>query len=151
MGLILWRHCDAKDGVPDELRPLSKRGRAEAAQMAAWLGPRLPATTRILVSPAVRTQQTAAALGHPFETDAALAPGASVDDVLRAACWPDASRTTLIVGHEPTLGDVAAWLLDGQSGGRPLKKGAVVWLAHHPAGDASAVLEIAASPASVGR
>ena len=107
--------------------------------MAAWLGPRLPATTRILVSPAVRTQQTAAALGHPFETDAALAPGASVDDVLRAACWPDASRTTLIVGHEPTLGDVAAWLLDGQSGGRPLKKGAVVWLAQHRAGDAKAV------------
>jgi len=150
MELILWRHCDAKAGVPDELRPLSARGRAEAAQMAAWIAARLPATARILVSPAVRTQQTAAALARPFESDAALAPGASVEAVLRAAGWPDASRPTLIVGHEPTLGDVAAWLLDDDSGHRPLKKGAVVWLAQHRAGDAKAVLKVAASPASVG-
>jgi phosphohistidine phosphatase len=150
MELILWRHCDAKAGVPDELRPLSARGRAAAVQMAAWLAARLPATVRIIVSPAIRTQQTAAALARPFETDAGLAPGASVDAVLRAARWPDASQTTLIIGHEPTLGDVAAWLLGDESGHRPLRKGAVVWVAQHPAGEASAVLKFAASPESVG-
>ena len=120
--------------------------------MAAWLAPAASRNDcRILVSPAVRAQQTAAALGRPFETVPRSHRVPPSTTCCASPAGPTRSRTTLIVGHEPTLGEVAAWLLDGQSGGRPLKKGAVVWLAHHPAGDASAVLEIAASPASVGR
>jgi phosphohistidine phosphatase len=80
-----------------------------------------------------------------------LAPGATADDVLRVAGWPAAPATTLIIGHEPTLGEVAARLLYGEAIGRPLRKGAVVWLAHDVAGEASAVLEVAANPTSVGR
>ena len=100
--------------MPDELRALTPRGTADAARMARWLRERLPPECRIVVSPAVRARQTAEALGLPFETKSELAPGASVVDVLRASGWPDAIATTLVVGHEPTLGHVAAHLLDDQ-------------------------------------
>ena len=110
----------------------------------------MPADSRIVVSPAVRAQQTAAALGRAFETAAELAPGATVDDVLRIAGWPDAAVTTLVVGHEPTLGEVASLLLEGEATGRPLHKGGVVWLKQRD-GDATAVLEAAADPRSIAR
>jgi len=128
MDLILWRHCDAESGVPDELRRLTPAGRRQARRMAQWLGPRLPAQCRILVSPAVRAQQTVEALDRPYETVSALGPGAAASELLRVAGWPDAPTATLIVGHEPTLGNVAGQLLSGEDGERPLAKGAVVWL-----------------------
>ena len=152
MELILWRHCDAEAGVPDELRALTPRGRNEAARMAEWLRGRLPHACRIAVSPARRARQTADALALAFETEPELAPGASMFDVLRVAGWPDASATTLIVGHEPTLGRVAAYLLDG-SGERPLAKGGVVWIASRPlaAEGAEGTLVAEASPQSLAR
>jgi phosphohistidine phosphatase len=152
MELILWRHCDAEAGVPDELRVLTPRGRAEAARMAEWLRDRLPAACRIFVSPAVRARQTAEALGLPYETRPDVAPGASVGDVLRVAGWPDAAVTTLVVGHEPTLGRVAAHLLD-EAGERPLAKGGVVWLASRPldADGAESTIVAETSPQSLAR
>ena len=152
MELILWRHCDAEPGVPDELRALTPRGRAEAARMAEWLRDRLPAACRIFVSPAVRARQTAEALGLPYETRPDVAPGASVGDVLRVAGWPDAAVTTLVVGHEPTLGRVAAHLLH-EAGERPLAKGGVVWLASRPldADGAESTIVAETSPQSLAR
>ena len=150
MQLILWRHCDAEDGGPDALRRLSARGHDEASRMARWLAQRLPAESRIIVSPAVRAQQTAAALGRPFETIAELAPGASIDDVLSVARWPAGDVTTLVVGHEPTLGEVASRLLHGDDTGRPLRKGGIVWMTRHE-GDTAAVLQAAADPGSLAR
>jgi phosphohistidine phosphatase len=152
MELILWRHCDAEAGVPDELRALTPRGRAEAARMAQWLRGRLPPDCRIVASPAVRARQTADALGLRFETKSGLAPGASVVDVLRVAGWPDAAATALVVGHEPTLGHVAAHLLGG-TGERPLAKGGVVWIASRPSvdGDDAGVLVVEAAPDTLSR
>jgi len=89
------------------------------------------ARCRVVVSPAVRARQTAEALGLPFETLADVGAGASVGDVLRVAGWPDAAATTLVVAHEPTLGRVAAHLLD-EAVERPLAKGGVAWLASRP-------------------
>ena len=119
--------------------------------MARWLTPRLPGDCRILVSPAVRAQQTAQALGRPFETVADLASGTSVDAVLRVAGWPGAATMVLIVGHEPTLGRVAALLLTGKANEWPIAKGGVVWVASHmhAGGAAEGVLETAVSPASI--
>lgn len=148
MELILWRHCDAEAGVPDELRALTPRGLRDAQRMAGWLGPRLPAACRIVVSPAIRAQQTAQALGLRFETDAGLASGATVDDVLRVAGWPDAATAALIVGHEPTLGRVAAYLLTGGAGDRPIAKGGVVWIGQRDGG-VEGDIKAAASPDSV--
>ena len=46
----------------------------------------------------------------------------------REAGWPDAGRNVLVVGHQPTLGEVAARLL-GASGGLAVRKGAIWWFA----------------------
>jgi phosphohistidine phosphatase len=131
MDLILWRHAEAVESVDaagDLERPLTSRGERQAARMAAWLNQQLPATTRILVSPARRTQQTALALERKFRTVPALAPEASVTAVLEAARWPDAKEPVLVIGHQPTLGAVAAQLLAGAPQPWAVKKGAVWWL-----------------------
>lgn len=127
MELILWRHVEAEDTRPDLSRELTGRGREQAARMAEWLNPRLPPEIRILASPATRTRQTAQALGREYECARSLAPGASAADVLAAAGWPDAPRPVLIVGHQPTLGQVAMQLLAGQPGELTVKKGGVWW------------------------
>jgi phosphohistidine phosphatase len=142
--LILWRHCDAAAGIPDALRALTARGRDDAQRMARWLAPRLPDACRIVASPATRAQQTVQALKRPYATLPALAPGASVDDVLQAAHWPDAAATTLIVGHEPTLGAVVGRLLPAHH--RTLDKGAVVWLTSVSDGAGSVVVKAAIAP-----
>lgn len=131
MDLILWRHAEAALARADQddlARPLTPKGERQAARMAEWLNQRLAQSTRILVSPALRTQQTAEALGRPFRTVAALAPKADVESVLRAARWPDAAEPVLIVGHQPVLGQVAAQLLAGVEQSWSVKKGAVWWL-----------------------
>jgi phosphohistidine phosphatase SixA len=50
--------------------------------MAAWLEPRLPASTRILVSPALRCQETAQALGRTSTTVDAIGPARAREAVL---------------------------------------------------------------------
>jgi phosphohistidine phosphatase len=130
MDLILWRHAEALDvdDGEDLDRALTGRGERQAARMASWLNHHLPATTRILVSPARRAQQTAAALDRKFKTVAALAPGATVHALLAAARWPEAREPVLVVGHQPTLGLAAAYLMAGVVQPWSVKKGAVWWL-----------------------
>lgn len=129
MELILWRHAEAEDGMLDMKRKLTDKGRIQASRMGEWLKQRLPKDTRVLVSPSLRTQQTALALALDFETLEALAPGASVSNVLKAAGWPDGGGTVVIVGHQPTLGSVAAKLLANAEDCWSVKKGAVWWFA----------------------
>src|SRR5512140_2078021 len=104
--LLLWRHADAEDGVPDSGRALSKKGLKQARQVALWLKPRLPDGCLILASPAKRAQQTAAALELPYDTDQRIGVHASVADIMAAAGWPRRKGAVLIVGHQPTLGQV---------------------------------------------
>ena len=147
MDLILWRHAEAEPGEPDLGRRLTSKGLKQAERIAAWLEPRLPDTTRILVSPAARAQQTALALGRKFRTVDEIAPGASAASLLAAAGWPDAREPVLVVGHQPTLGEVAAMLLAGDAGSWSVKKGAVWWLSNRTRdGDAGVVLKLAIGP-----
>ena len=131
MDLILWRHAEAhviKEGQSDLDRTLTTKGERQAQRMAEWLNQRLAHSTRILVSPAVRTQQTAKALDRNFKTVPAIAPDASPVALLSAVRWPDASEPVLVIGHQPTLGQVAALLLGEVPQTWVLKKGAVWWL-----------------------
>jgi phosphohistidine phosphatase len=135
MNLILWRHAAAEDapavdGDDDLSRVLTKRGRKQAEIMAAWLNARLPADFELLVSPAVRTRQTAEALQSRFRIVPELAPGASAPDVLAAVNWPHSRGTVVVVGHQPTLGMVASLLLSGVPTSWAIKKGAVWWIAN---------------------
>ncbi|MEP7182361.1 MAG: phosphohistidine phosphatase SixA [Betaproteobacteria bacterium] len=147
MDLILWRHAEAEPGEPDAGRRLTAKGRKQAERIGAWLGRHLPDATRILVSPADRTQQTAQALGRKFRTVDELAPGASVAAVLAVAGWPDSRDAVLVVGHQPTLGAVASFLLSGDEDYWSVKKGAVWWLANRDgAGPSSVVLRVVIGP-----
>ncbi|WP_294639229.1 histidine phosphatase family protein [uncultured Aquabacterium sp.] len=140
MDLILWRHAQAVtlpepvEGEPphvhaaDLARPLTLKGERQAERMAAWLNQRLSAGAKVLVSPAVRTRQTAQALGREVRTVPSIDPQASVDDLLKAARWPRSREPVLLVGHQPTLGLLAARLLTGQDQPWSIRKGAVWWL-----------------------
>jgi phosphohistidine phosphatase len=147
MDLILWRHAEAEPGEPDLGRRLTAKGIRQAERMAKWLDRHLPATTRVLSSPADRTQQTALALKRKFRVVPDLAPGASPAAVLAAAGWPDAREPVLIVGHQPTLGEVAAFLLSGEEAPWSVRKGGVWWLSNRARnGDSSVVLKVVIGP-----
>ncbi len=147
MDLILWRHADAEPGEPDLGRRLTAKGIKQAERMAGWLDRRLPDGCRILVSPADRAQQTALPLKRKFRIVDELAPGAGVDAVLAAAGWPDAHDATLIVGHQPTLGEVAATLLTGDALSWSMKKAAVWWLSNRARdGGSEVVLKLVIGP-----
>ena len=147
MDLILWRHADADEGEPDMERGLTKRGEKQARQMAAWLELRLPARTEVLVSPALRAQQTAATLDKPFKTVRKLAPDTGVADLIGATGWPDKRGAVLVVGHQPTLGRMAALLLTGSEASWTLKKGAVWWFTNRVReGETQTVLRAAMAP-----
>lgn len=131
MDLILWRHAEAFEADPGEddmERVLTPKGQKQARRMADWLSSQLPESYRVLVSPAQRTLQTAEALKRKFKVVEELAPGADAEDVLQAANWPNARETVLVVGHQPTLGQVAALLMSGQPQDWQIKKGNIWWL-----------------------
>lgn len=128
MDLILWRHAEAEDGAPDAERRLTSKGRKQAKEMGAWLNSRLPKHVRLLSSPAVRARQTAEALGMPLEISEDLSTSADVKDLLRAAGWPSGDGIVILVGHQPTLGQLAALLVTGQEASWEVRKGAVWWL-----------------------
>lgn len=135
MDLILWRHADAENGIPDEARRLTAKGRRQARKMADWLASRLPEGYRVIASPALRARETAAALKESPIIDKAVSTAATPQDVLRAAGWPDGTGTVIIVGHQPTLGAAAALVLTGEAVAWRLKKGAIWWLACEGEGD----------------
>lgn len=128
MDLILWRHADAEDAVggDDMARPLTKKGRKQAARMAGWLAPRLSDEWLILSSPARRALETARALERPVAERTGLSPGASAAEVLEEAGWPDNRAPVVVVGHQPTLGQVAARLL-GARDELAVRKAAAWW------------------------
>lgn len=131
MDLILWRHAEAEviaDGQDDLQRALTPKGERQARRMAAWLNHRLAASTRVLVSPALRCRQTVDALGRERRIVPTLAPDAPITALIEASRWPKSSEPVLICGHQPTLGLLAAHLLAGVEQEWAVKKGAVWWL-----------------------
>jgi phosphohistidine phosphatase len=137
MDLILWRHAearDAKEGEDDLERPLTPRGEKQAERMADWLNRFLPESTRVLVSPSRRTRQTADALGRKYRVVDTLAPGTTAAQLMTVARWPDSREPVLLVGHQPSLGQLAACLLGGASAldapSWAVRKGAAWWLRH---------------------
>jgi phosphohistidine phosphatase len=76
-----------------------------------------------------------------------IAPGASAAAVLAAAGWPDAREPVLVVGHQPTLGEVASFLLTGDVASWSVRKAAVWWLTNRIRGGApSTLLKVVIAP-----
>ena len=135
MDLILWRHAEAEIGEPDAVRPLTSKGMKQAARMAEWLDRTLPSGCKVFSSPALRAVQTAEALGRRFKIHPGLAPEASCASLLEAANWPDHREPVVLVGHQPTLGRLAALLLCGTEHDWTVRKGNVWWLAQRERGE----------------
>ncbi|MCU6501423.1 histidine phosphatase family protein [Rugamonas sp. A1-17] len=142
MDLILWRHAEAEEaqaGMADLERALTAKGQKQARRMGQWLDSQLPDSCRVLCSPALRTLQTAEALGRKFKIHSDLAPGADPSDILKAANWPANKDTVLVVGHQPTLGQAASLLLTGDDLEWDIRKASAWWFAQRVPGDAMSV------------
>ena len=157
--LILWRHADAEDLAhaaegkrtfahdADSARALTSKGRSQARSMAKWLRARLPEDARVLTSPARRAVETASALTKHYQEVAEIGTRHGAADLLSAIGWPDLAGTVVVVGHQPTLGRVAALLVSGRASDWSVKKGAVWWLARKSgAGDAEIVVRAVIAP-----
>lgn len=135
MDLILWRHAEAEPGLPDAERALTIKGRKQAKRAAAWLKERLKGRYLMLVSPTARTRQTAAALTDHFESSEAMAPDSTPRRMLKAAGWPEADGTVILVGHRPGLNRLAALLMTGREREWEFKKGGIWWLQNREEGE----------------
>jgi phosphohistidine phosphatase len=113
--LYLVRHADAAPGEPDELRPLTARGRQQARELGARLAAEGVAGAAVLTSPLLRARETAEeiarALGTTPEADERLAPGATATGVRDAAA--EHGMNVVAVGHQPDCSRVAAELTGG--------------------------------------
>ena len=143
--IILWRHADAEPGLPDLERKLTRKGKKQAARMGAWLDQQLPDSCKVLCSPAQRALQTVEGLGRKFKVCPPLAPDMGVESALQAI-QAEPGKLLLVVGHQPTLGQVAALLLSGQPQYWSVKKGAVWWLRHCRREDAQVLLHAVQGP-----
>lgn len=149
MEVILWRHAEAEEGEPDLRRALTAKGEKQARRVAEWLNARLPDSAKILSSPALRAQQTAQALAeishYKLKTVEALSPLAPLEDALDAIGWTTAKGTVVIVGHQPTLGQIANQLLTGHADDWAIKKSGLVWI-RQTTDDEAPVLRAVISP-----
>ena len=142
MELLIVRHAiacerDAKRWPDDGARPLSARGVMRARRAAAGLKKLAVRPVRVLVSPLVRTQQTAAILtqyaGWPRALSCPLLlPGGSPQALLALLARTRGQRLA-VVGHQPDLGRLIAVCLPGSAGSAAfeLRKMAVALIAFH--------------------
>lgn len=116
MRLILVRHAHSDPGDPDELRPLSARGREEARALGERLASEAP--DLVVSSPLLRARETAAAIAKAADVelriDERLAPGAAAEDLLAAV--DGAGDTVVTVGHQPDCSEIAVALTGSDPG-----------------------------------
>ncbi|HIQ40432.1 MAG TPA: histidine phosphatase family protein [Sulfurivirga caldicuralii] len=117
--LLIIRH--AKSDWSDETladidRPLAEKGKKQACKMGHWLAAQDLVPQRILVSPAVRTQQTLARLTRhwPHKPEALEIPdlyNATTDTLTHLLRQqPDELTRIAIIGHNPGLETLLSWL-----------------------------------------
>jgi phosphohistidine phosphatase len=117
--LMLLRHAKterAEPGERDRDRKLMKRGRADASIIGAFIAHHGLTPDLALVSPAARTQETWALVAAAF----AKAPKMVTDERIYNASTANLigvigatrqAHTLLVVGHNPSLHDVALQLI----------------------------------------
>ncbi len=136
--LLLWRHAEAEMQSASGLdidRRLTSKGEQDAAKIARWLHDVLPNDCHILTSPAMRCLQTVHALSAiknalPFNIQVldALKVDATPQAMLDLIMGQEAQPFTLIVGHQPNLGEVICHLIGMDAAHCAVKKGAVWWI-----------------------
>lgn len=121
MRLYLVRHAQAAPGDPDELRPLTEAGRAQARSLGERLAALDPAPATVLSSPLLRAVETAAAIakatGAELRVDTRLAPGATVASLVEAVAG--AAEPVVAVGHQPDCSEIVLAVEGGPDPGFP--------------------------------
>ena len=121
MLVFLVRHAHSDPGEPDELRPLSARGRVEAQALATQLGGHETPPRLVLTSPLARALETAGliadAVGAELRVDERLAPGATADLLRETVAGVDGPVAA--VAHQPDCSEIALTLTGSDPGFAP--------------------------------
>lgn len=118
--LLLVRHAEAAAGAVDADRPLTASGERRAAAIGAWLGKSELVPDLVLVSPARRAAQTWERAAAALPPDVRVAVDArihenTVDGLLALVReTPGDVRTVAVIGHNPSIGELARFLDDGR-------------------------------------
>ena len=146
MNLFILRHGIAADRsagyANDELRPLTSKGIRRMQREAEGINAIGVAPNLIISSTLVRAMQTAEivqqGLSEPprMVTSRALVPEAHPSQILRELADGHSSlRSVMVVGHEPHMSSLVAYILTGQiSWLIDMKKGALVSIDLSPSG-----------------
>jgi phosphohistidine phosphatase len=125
MRLYIVRHAIAAPhgtpGIPEDDRPLTEEGIKKMRQAAAGLRSLEYIPELILSSPLPRARQTAEILIDAFgqkrtglEMLAALAPSGNRKELYQAiASWEKKLKSLMLVGHQPSLGEIAGEIVWG--------------------------------------
>ncbi len=160
MQIVLFRHGIAMEqaeasaaGIREHERPLTPHGISRTRDAVDGLRTLVAAVELIAHSPLARARQTADLLAEAYPSarraeTRALKPGTSPDTLAQFVAQRarrEAAEPLVLVGHEPDLGQWAAWALSGRSQtlfglkkagacllefeGRPeARKGRLLWL-----------------------
>jgi phosphohistidine phosphatase len=120
--LVLLRHAKSDwPDVADHDRPLAKRGRRDAPVAGHWLGARGYAPDSVVCSTARRARETwdLAAAGlvkavpgaaPPVRYDSRVYEATVLGLLMLVREFPESSRTVLVIGHNPGIGELAVGL-----------------------------------------
>lgn len=133
--LYLVRHEDAGEAEQDEHRSLTEFGRQRMRKTARFCLDQGVVLDAIFTSPLVRAVQTAEILAEglgfdgPIDAHAEIAFPSRIETLTRLIDRAPANwRGLALVGHEPTLGQLAHHLLGEAARLRGMRKGAVLAL-----------------------
>ncbi|WP_322521402.1 phosphohistidine phosphatase SixA [Guyparkeria halophila] len=139
MDLLIIRHAAAQDreafareGRPDNERPLTQRGIDRMQMAARGLTTMALPIERLVTSPAVRAVQTAEIVApaieqRRIEQEGVFDPDAPIGAMVEWLRKQPRVDGMAVVGHEPSLGQLAECLLAGRpAGNMPMKKGGMM-------------------------
>jgi phosphohistidine phosphatase len=119
--LLLIRHAKAEqEGITDAARELSGRGRSDARAAGRWLADNVFAPQHVVVSDAVRAQQTWESIATYLGTTPTVTTDPRIyDNTVSAllevvADLPADVTSAALVGHNPSMHSTALALNDGE-------------------------------------
>ena len=130
--LHLLRHAHAGDPMkwsgPDDVRPLSEKGRLQAERLGLLLADAAFEPDAIFSSPKLRALDTArlvaTPLGMPIVVVEELGGPLDIESVEALLAGHGSPRRPLLVGHDPDFSELAAALIGVAE--LPLRKGTVI-------------------------
>jgi phosphohistidine phosphatase len=124
--LVLIRHAKAEAEAPsDAERPLAPRGHRDAAAIGRWLADNGLVPDLAIVSPARRTRQTWAEIAAVLAGETVVSADERIYDNSAKAVLASLRdvgadvATVAVVGHNPTMHELAATLDDGTGAPSP--------------------------------